>query len=94
MDLQGVHRDYWLFLNLTFIFPPYKLHIFYTFIYYYKYVSFLSTNKYFYPSISGAKRGINTNIFVEKEDANVRVVYSVKLEEYKKFLLDVFAPSK
>ncbi|XP_072935927.1 uncharacterized protein [Epargyreus clarus] len=44
--------------------------------------------------LCGEKRGINTNIFVEKEDANVRMVYSVKLEEYKQFLLNVFAPSE
>ncbi|XP_013148511.1 PREDICTED: probable uridine nucleosidase 2 isoform X2 [Papilio polytes] len=39
----------------------------------------------------GKERGINTNHFVEKEDANVKVVYSVKEEEYKEFLLNVLS---
>lgn len=39
---------------------------------------------------SGDNRGINTNDFVEKENANVRIAYSVKAEEYKQFLLEVF----
>ncbi|KAJ8735045.1 hypothetical protein PYW08_014295 [Mythimna loreyi] len=38
----------------------------------------------------GDKRGINTNDFMEKEKANVRIAYSVKTEEYKTFLLNVF----
>ncbi|KAJ8733771.1 hypothetical protein PYW07_014322 [Mythimna separata] len=40
--------------------------------------------------VCGDKRGINTNIFVEKDKANVRIAYSVKTEEYKTFLLNVF----
>ncbi|CAG4920956.1 unnamed protein product [Colias eurytheme] len=41
--------------------------------------------------LCGDKRGMNTNTFVEKEDANVRVIDSIKMEEYKQFLLDVFS---
>ncbi|CAH2099533.1 unnamed protein product [Euphydryas editha] len=41
--------------------------------------------------LCGEKRGINTNTFVEKEKANVRIAYSVKTEVYRQFLLDVFA---
>ncbi|KAJ8733770.1 hypothetical protein PYW07_014321 [Mythimna separata] len=40
--------------------------------------------------ICGDQRGINTNTFVEKDEANVRIAYSVKMEEYKTFLLNVF----
>ncbi|XP_075981064.1 uncharacterized protein LOC142979774 isoform X2 [Anticarsia gemmatalis] len=40
--------------------------------------------------ICGTNRGIVTNEFVEKEKANVRIAYSVKTEEYRQFLLDVF----
>lgn len=39
----------------------------------------------------GDKRGIVTNEFVDKHEANVRIIYSVKTEEYKQFLLDVFS---
>ncbi|XP_014354749.2 probable uridine nucleosidase 2 isoform X2 [Papilio machaon] len=39
----------------------------------------------------GEQRGINTNHFVAKEDANVKLIYSVKREEYKEFLLNVFS---
>ncbi|CAH2069000.1 unnamed protein product, partial [Iphiclides podalirius] len=39
----------------------------------------------------GERRGINTNEFLEKKDANVRLIYSVKEEEYKDFLLNVFS---
>ncbi|CAH2099530.1 unnamed protein product [Euphydryas editha] len=42
-------------------------------------------------TLCGEKRGINTNTFVKKEHANVRIAYSVKTEEYKQFLLEVFA---
>lgn len=41
--------------------------------------------------LCGEKRGINTNTFVEKENANVRIAYSVKTEVYRQFLLDLFA---
>ncbi|XP_050350343.1 inosine-uridine preferring nucleoside hydrolase-like [Nymphalis io] len=41
--------------------------------------------------LCGDNRGINTNTFVEKEKANVRIAYSVKTEEYRKFLLEIFA---
>ncbi|CAH0600228.1 unnamed protein product [Chrysodeixis includens] len=41
-------------------------------------------------TLCGDNRGINTNEFVEKDKANVRIAYSVKAEEYKQFLLDVF----
>nr|XP_049697981.1 uncharacterized protein LOC110370000 isoform X1 [Helicoverpa armigera] len=41
-------------------------------------------------TVCGEKRGICTNEFVEKEKANVRIAYSVKTEEYREFLLDVF----
>ncbi|XP_037300513.1 uncharacterized protein C1683.06c isoform X1 [Manduca sexta] len=41
--------------------------------------------------VCGDKRGINTNTFVDKEEANVRIIYSVKTEEYQEFLLDVFS---
>ncbi|XP_038209333.1 inosine-uridine preferring nucleoside hydrolase-like isoform X2 [Zerene cesonia] len=44
--------------------------------------------------LCGDKRGMNTNSFVEKEDANVRVIYSIKMEEYKQFLLDVFSATE
>ncbi|KAJ8735046.1 hypothetical protein PYW08_014296 [Mythimna loreyi] len=40
--------------------------------------------------ICGDQRGINTNTFVEKDEANVRIAYSIKMEEYKTFLLNVF----
>ncbi|XP_050684729.1 uncharacterized protein LOC126979454 isoform X2 [Leptidea sinapis] len=40
--------------------------------------------------LCGDNRGINTNTFVDKDDANVRVIYSVKTDEYKQFLFDVF----
>ncbi|XP_041973606.1 inosine-uridine preferring nucleoside hydrolase-like isoform X2 [Aricia agestis] len=38
----------------------------------------------------GEKRGITTNEFLEKENANARIVYSYKTEKYKQFLLDIF----
>ncbi|XP_022112309.2 probable uridine nucleosidase 2 isoform X2 [Pieris rapae] len=41
--------------------------------------------------LCGDKRGQNTNTFVEKDDANVRVIYSIKMEEYKQFLIDLFS---
>uniref|UniRef100_A0A2A4JSV1 Inosine/uridine-preferring nucleoside hydrolase domain-containing protein n=1 Tax=Heliothis virescens TaxID=7102 RepID=A0A2A4JSV1_HELVI len=41
-------------------------------------------------TVCGEKRGINTNEFVEKDKANVRIAYSVKTEEYREFLLNVF----
>ncbi|CAB3245383.1 unnamed protein product [Arctia plantaginis] len=40
--------------------------------------------------LCGDGRGITTNKFVSKEKANVRIIYSVKAEEYRQFLLDVF----
>ncbi|XP_060810305.1 uncharacterized protein LOC106141358 isoform X1 [Amyelois transitella] len=40
--------------------------------------------------LCGDKRGINTNQFVGKEEANARLIYSLRHEEYKQFLLDVF----
>ncbi|XP_039765605.1 probable uridine nucleosidase 2 isoform X2 [Pararge aegeria] len=42
-------------------------------------------------TLCGSQRGINTNEFVNKEDANVRIAYSVKTEKYRQFLLDIFA---
>ncbi|XP_045761226.1 inosine-uridine preferring nucleoside hydrolase-like isoform X1 [Maniola jurtina] len=42
-------------------------------------------------TLCGSKRGINTNEFVDKKDANVRIAYSVKTEEYRQFLLELFA---
>ncbi|CAH0406170.1 unnamed protein product [Chilo suppressalis] len=41
--------------------------------------------------LCGEYKGINTNKFVEKEEANVRVIYSFHEEDYKKFLLDLFS---
>ncbi|CAB3245384.1 unnamed protein product [Arctia plantaginis] len=41
-------------------------------------------------SICGDGRGKVTNEFVNKENANVRVAYSIKTEEYKQHLLEVF----
>ncbi|XP_063835751.1 uncharacterized protein LOC135084929 [Ostrinia nubilalis] len=41
--------------------------------------------------LCGQKRGLTTNTFVDKAEANARIVYSYKEEEYKKFLLDVFS---
>ncbi|XP_068628892.1 uncharacterized protein [Battus philenor] len=41
----------------------------------------------------GEKRGTNTNEFVAKEDANVKVIYSVKEDKYREFLLNVFSKS-
>ncbi|CAH0722917.1 unnamed protein product, partial [Brenthis ino] len=41
--------------------------------------------------LCGEKRGVNTNTFVEKGEANVRIAYSMKMDEYKQFLLDTFA---
>ncbi|KAL0849837.1 hypothetical protein ABMA28_011776 [Loxostege sticticalis] len=43
--------------------------------------------------LCGNERGINTNTFVEKEKANVRMVYSFKDVEYQQFLLDLFGHS-
>ncbi|XP_053601169.1 uncharacterized protein LOC128669936 isoform X2 [Plodia interpunctella] len=40
--------------------------------------------------LCGDKRGFNTNTFVSKNDANARIIYSLREEEYKQFLLDVF----
>ncbi|XP_030022945.2 uncharacterized protein C1683.06c [Manduca sexta] len=39
----------------------------------------------------GDQRGINTNKFVEKDKANARMVFSVKTEEYRQFLMEVFS---
>ncbi|XP_075981078.1 uncharacterized protein LOC142979788 [Anticarsia gemmatalis] len=39
--------------------------------------------------LCGEERGMNTNQFVAKEDANVRVAYALRHEEYQQFLLDV-----
>ncbi|XP_049887853.1 uncharacterized protein LOC126382131 isoform X2 [Pectinophora gossypiella] len=39
----------------------------------------------------GDNRAINTNEFVAQDKANVRIVYKMNSEEYKKFLLDVFS---
>ncbi|CAK1548703.1 unnamed protein product [Leptosia nina] len=41
--------------------------------------------------LEGDKRGINKNTFVDKDEANVRVVFSVKEDDYKTFLLDLFS---
>ncbi|KAM3960167.1 uncharacterized protein ACR2FA_005798 [Aphomia sociella] len=41
--------------------------------------------------LCGDKRGITTNKLVSKEEANARIIYSIKAEEFKKFLLDVFS---
>ncbi|XP_047507053.1 inosine-uridine preferring nucleoside hydrolase-like isoform X1 [Pieris napi] len=43
--------------------------------------------------LCGDKRGRNTNTFVEKDDANVRVIYSIKMEEFKQYLIDLFSAS-
>lgn len=40
---------------------------------------------------TGDQRGKTTNKIVEKEESNVRLLYAVKEEPYKQFLLDVFA---
>ncbi|XP_052753724.1 uncharacterized protein LOC113514760 isoform X3 [Galleria mellonella] len=42
-------------------------------------------------NLCGENRGLNNNDLVNKEEANVRLVYSVKEDEYKEFLLDVFS---
>ncbi|XP_028037674.1 uncharacterized protein C1683.06c-like isoform X2 [Bombyx mandarina] len=42
-------------------------------------------------ALCGENRGITSNSFVDKEDANVRIAYSVKTEEYRQFLLDLFS---
>ncbi|CAG5036491.1 unnamed protein product [Parnassius apollo] len=39
----------------------------------------------------GDQRGINTNDFVPMQDANVRLIYSINEEEYKKLLLNVLS---
>ncbi|KAL0849839.1 hypothetical protein ABMA28_011777 [Loxostege sticticalis] len=41
--------------------------------------------------LCGDTRGITTNSFVDKTEANARIVYSVNQEEYKKLLLDLFS---
>ncbi|XP_026331330.1 probable uridine nucleosidase 2 [Hyposmocoma kahamanoa] len=41
--------------------------------------------------LCGDKRGINTNTFVRKEDANVRIAYSFDMEMYKSFLFHLFS---
>ncbi|XP_028178851.1 uncharacterized protein C1683.06c-like isoform X4 [Ostrinia furnacalis] len=40
--------------------------------------------------LCGDKRGLNTNKIVDKEHANVRMIYSMKDAEYQQFLLDLF----
>ncbi|CAK1548704.1 unnamed protein product [Leptosia nina] len=40
--------------------------------------------------LCGDKRGLNTNTFVGRDDANMRIIYSVKTKEYQQFLYDVF----
>ncbi|XP_059049267.1 nucleoside hydrolase-like isoform X2 [Achroia grisella] len=45
-------------------------------------------------TLCGDKRGITTNKFVPKTEANARIIHSVKEEEYKQFLLDVFLADK
>ncbi|XP_023955104.2 uncharacterized protein LOC112058469 isoform X2 [Bicyclus anynana] len=42
-------------------------------------------------TLCGSQRGMNTNEFVDKKDANVRVAYNVNKEKYQQFLLDIFA---
>ncbi|KAJ0181407.1 hypothetical protein K1T71_003492 [Dendrolimus kikuchii] len=42
----------------------------------------------------GEERGKNTNEFVDKDKANVRLIYSVHTEEYQKFLINVFSSNK
>ncbi|KAM3960166.1 uncharacterized protein ACR2FA_005797 [Aphomia sociella] len=44
--------------------------------------------------LCGDKRGITTNVLVPTEEANARIIYSIKEEDYKKFLLDVFSADK
>lgn len=41
-------------------------------------------------TLCGEQRGIVTNEFVDKEEANVRIAYSFKYDEYVQLLLDVF----
>ncbi|XP_052753726.1 uncharacterized protein LOC113514760 isoform X4 [Galleria mellonella] len=41
--------------------------------------------------LCGDKRGVTTNDFVPKLEANARIIYSVKEKEYKQFLLEVFS---
>ncbi|XP_059049242.1 uncharacterized protein LOC131844383 [Achroia grisella] len=41
--------------------------------------------------LCGEARGLNNNSLVNKEDANVRLLYSVNENEYKQFLLEVFS---
>ncbi|KAL4707639.1 hypothetical protein ACJJTC_006989 [Scirpophaga incertulas] len=40
--------------------------------------------------LCGDQRGVNTNEFVSKEDANVRVIFSYHTEKYRSYLVDLF----
>ncbi|CAG9782730.1 unnamed protein product [Diatraea saccharalis] len=41
--------------------------------------------------LCGDYKGINTNKFVEKEEANVRVIYSFNDEDYRQYLIDLMS---
>ncbi|XP_073947946.1 uncharacterized protein [Choristoneura fumiferana] len=43
---------------------------------------------------NGGKRGIVSNELVDKEKANARIIYSMKSEDYRIFLLSVFSAEK
>ncbi|XP_061709167.1 nucleoside hydrolase-like [Cydia pomonella] len=44
--------------------------------------------------LNGEKRGINTNDFVEKDKANVRIATNLNKEQYRKFIFNVFSAEK